>query len=72
MLQEEKAEEEKEICYLNLQAQPDTGIRSKVISNMNSFVKGIFERTATEDFKLPHYNKRSKITSHKIEKSVRF
>jgi histone H2B len=50
---------------------PDTGISSKAMSIMNSFVNGIFERIAAEAFRLAHYNKRSTITSREIQTAVR-
>ena len=45
------------------QVHPDTGISSKAMSIMNSFVNDLFERIAAEASKLAHYNKRSTITS---------
>ncbi|XP_011293578.2 histone H2B [Musca domestica] len=42
------------------QVHPDTGISSKAMSIMNSFVNDIFERIAAEASRLAHYNKRSK------------
>merc|ERR1712158_270802 len=45
------------------QVHPDTGISSKAMSIMNSFVNDIFERIAAEASRLSHYNKRSTITS---------
>ena len=53
------------------QVHPDTGISSKAMSIMNSFVNDIFERIAQEASKLAHYNKRSTITSREIQTSVR-
>ena len=38
---------------------PDTGVSSKAMSIMNSFVNDLFERIAAEASKLAHYNKRS-------------
>ena len=40
------------------QIHPDTGISSKAMSIMNSFVNDLFERIAAEASKLAHYNKR--------------
>ncbi|KAJ9587471.1 hypothetical protein L9F63_028277 [Diploptera punctata] len=40
------------------QVHPDTGISSKAMSIMNSFVNDIFERIAAEASRLAHYNKR--------------
>ncbi|XP_058984033.1 histone H2B-like [Musca domestica] len=48
------------------QVHPDTGISSKAMSIMNSFVNDIFERIAVEASRLAHYNKRSIITSREI------
>merc|ERR1712055_1219289 len=45
------------------QVPPDTGVSSKAMSIMNSFVNDLFERIAAEASKLAHYNKRSTITS---------
>ncbi|CAH2020084.1 unnamed protein product [Acanthoscelides obtectus] len=39
------------------QVHPDTGISSKAMSIMNSFVNDIFERIAAEASRLAHYNK---------------
>ena len=44
------------------QVHPDTGVSSKAMSIMNSFVNDLFERIAAEASKLAHYNKRSTIT----------
>nr|BAD02438.1 histone 2B [Drosophila sechellia] len=49
----------------------DTGISSKAMSIMNSFVNDIFERIAAEASRLAHYNKRSTITSREIQTAVR-
>ena len=53
------------------QVHPDTGISSKAMSIMNSFVNDIFERIAAEVSRLAHYNKRSTITSREIQTAVR-
>ena len=53
------------------QVHPDTGISSKAMSIMNSFVNDIFQRIAAEASRLAHYNKRSTITSREIQTSVR-
>ncbi|XP_041037777.1 histone H2B 1-like [Carcharodon carcharias] len=53
------------------QVHPDTGISSKAMSIMNSFVKNIFERIAGEASRLAHYNKRSTISSREIQTAVR-
>ncbi|XP_025149113.1 histone H2B type 1-C/E/F/G/I-like [Bubalus kerabau] len=52
------------------QVHPDTGISSKAMGIMNSFVNDIFERIAGEASRLVHYNKRS-ITSREIQTTVR-
>ena len=43
------------------QVHPDTGVSSKAMSIMNSFVNDLFERIAAEASKLAHYNKRYKM-----------
>ena len=53
------------------QVHPDTGVSSKAMSIMNSFVNDIFQRIAAEASRLAHYNKRSTITSREIQTSVR-
>ncbi|XP_014211828.1 histone H2B-like [Copidosoma floridanum] len=53
------------------QVHPDTGVSSKAMSIMNSFVNDIFERIAAEASRLVHYNKRSTITSREIQTAVR-
>ncbi|XP_072345734.1 histone H2B 7-like [Scyliorhinus torazame] len=53
------------------QIHPDTGISSKAMSIMNSFVSDIFERIAGEASRLAHYNKRSTISSREIQTAVR-
>ena len=53
------------------QVHPDTGISSKAMSIMNSFVNDIFERIANEASKLSHHNGRSTISSREIQTSVR-
>ncbi|XP_069349339.1 histone H2B type 1-A [Eulemur rufifrons] len=53
------------------QVHPDTGISSKAMSIMNSFVSDIFERIACESSRLAHYNKHSTITSREIQTAVR-
>ena len=40
------------------QVHPDTGISSKAMSIMNSFINDIFEKIATEASKLARYNKK--------------
>ena len=53
------------------QVHPDTGVSSKAMSIMNSFVNDIFERIAAEASRLANYNKRSTITSREIQTAVR-
>ena len=53
------------------QVHPDTGISSKAMSIMNSFVNDVFERIAGEASRLAHYNKKSTITSREIQTAVR-
>lgn len=53
------------------QVHPDTGVSSKAMSIMNSFVNDIFERISAEASRLAHYNKRSTITSREIQTAVR-
>merc|ERR1712080_199513 len=53
------------------QVHPDTGVSSKAMSIMNSFVNDIFDRIAAESSRLAHYNKRSTISSREIQTAVR-
>uniref|UniRef100_A0A0M3I7G2 Histone H2B n=1 Tax=Ascaris lumbricoides TaxID=6252 RepID=A0A0M3I7G2_ASCLU len=53
------------------QVHPDTGISSKAMSIMNSFVNDVFERIAVEASRIAHYNKRSTISSREIQTAVR-
>ncbi|XP_078391525.1 histone H2B-like [Cetorhinus maximus] len=53
------------------QVHLDTGISSKTMSIMNSLTNDIFERIAGEASCLAHYNKRSTISSRKIQTAVR-
>merc|ERR1712142_604113 len=53
------------------QVHPDTGISSKAMGIMNSFVNDIFERIAAEASRLAHYNKRSTVSSREIQTAVR-
>ena len=53
------------------QVHPDTGISTKAMSIMNSFVNDIFERIAVESSRLAHYNKKSTISSREIQTAVR-
>ncbi|XP_020913618.1 histone H2B, gonadal [Exaiptasia diaphana] len=53
------------------QVHPDTGISSKAMSIMNSFVNDVFERIASECSRLVHYSKKSTITSREVQTAVR-
>lgn len=53
------------------QVHPDTGISSKAMGIMNSFVNDIFERIAGEASRLAHYNRKSTISSREIQTAVR-
>ena len=53
------------------QVHPDTGISSKAMSIMNSFVNDIFERIANEASKLANHSGRSTISSREVQTSVR-
>ena len=48
-----------------------TGISSKAMSIMNSFVNDIFERIASEASRLTNHNGRSTISSREVQTSVR-
>ncbi|XP_067884141.1 histone H2B 5-like [Heterodontus francisci] len=66
----------KESCSIYIykvmkQVHPDTGISSKAMSIMNSFVNDIFGRIAGEASRLAHDNKRSTISSREIQTAVR-
>ena len=53
------------------QVHPDTGISSKAMGIMNSFVNDILDRIATEASRLAHYNKKSTISSREIQTAIR-
>uniref|UniRef100_G3N080 Histone H2B n=1 Tax=Bos taurus TaxID=9913 RepID=G3N080_BOVIN len=53
------------------QVHPDTGISSKAMGIMNSFINDILARIAGEASSLAHYNKRSTITFKEIQTAVR-
>merc|ERR1712224_895531 len=53
------------------QVHPETGISSKAMSIMNSFINGIFEKIASEAARLARYNKKPTITSREIQTAVR-
>ena len=52
------------------QVHPDTGISSKAMGIMNSFVNNIFKRITGEASRLVHYGKRSTITSREIQTAM--
>ena len=53
------------------QVHPDTGISSKAMSIMNSFINDIFERIALEASKLCRYSKKATLSSREIQTAVR-
>lgn len=53
------------------QVHPDTGISTKGMSIMNSFINDIFERIANEAGRLARYNKKSTLSSREIQTAVR-
>ena len=53
------------------QVHPDTGVSSKAMGIMNSFVNDLFERVAEEASRLANYNRKSTITSQEIQTAVR-
>ena len=53
------------------QVHPDTGISSKAIGILNSFIQDQFEKIATEASKLARYTKKPTITSREIQTAVR-
>lgn len=53
------------------QVHPETGISSKAMSIMNSFVSDLFERIASESSKLASYNQTKTLTSREIQTAVR-
>ena len=53
------------------QVHPDTGISSKAMLIMNSFVNDVFERIAGESSKLAKYNSKATISSREIQTAVR-
>eukprot|EP00208_Stichococcus_sp_RCC1054_P007843 CAMPEP_0206152414 /NCGR_PEP_ID=MMETSP1473-20131121/39314_1 /ASSEMBLY_ACC=CAM_ASM_001109 /TAXON_ID=1461547 /ORGANISM="Stichococcus sp, Strain RCC1054" /LENGTH=116 /DNA_ID=CAMNT_0053549973 /DNA_START=85 /DNA_END=435 /DNA_ORIENTATION=- len=67
-----KAETYKIYIYKVLkQVHPDTGISSKAMSIMNSFINDIFEKMGSETADLARYNKKPTVTSREIQTSVR-
>ncbi|CAK9214311.1 unnamed protein product [Sphagnum troendelagicum] len=53
------------------QVHPDTGVSSKAMGIMNSFINDIFEKLAQESARLARYNKKPTITSREIQTAVR-
>ncbi|XP_071945277.1 late histone H2B.2.2-like [Antedon mediterranea] len=53
------------------QVHPDTGISSRAMGIMNSFVNDIFQRIANEGSRLAQYNKKSTISSREVQTAVR-
>ncbi|VUZ52602.1 unnamed protein product [Hymenolepis diminuta] len=53
------------------QIHPETGISSRAMSIMNSFVNDLFERLATEASRLSRCNEKLTMTSHDIQTAVR-
>merc|ERR1711927_113232 len=53
------------------QVHPETGISSKAMSIMKSFINDIFEKIASEAARLARYNKKPTITSREIQTAVR-
>lgn len=53
------------------QIHPDTGISSKAMSIMNSFVNDVFDRVGTEASRLAQYSKRSTMSAREVQTAVR-
>ena len=53
------------------QVHPDTGVSSKAMSIMNSFINDIFERVALEAGRLCKYNSKSTLSSREVQTAVR-
>lgn len=53
------------------QVHPETGVSTKAMSIMNSFVMDLFERIAGEAGKLAAYNNSKTLTSREIQTAVR-
>eukprot|EP00161_Ancyromonas_sigmoides_P001432 TRINITY_DN111_c0_g1_i3.p1 TRINITY_DN111_c0_g1~~TRINITY_DN111_c0_g1_i3.p1 ORF type:complete len:119 (-),score=61.99 TRINITY_DN111_c0_g1_i3:42-398(-) len=53
------------------QVHPDTGVSTKAMSIMNSFINDLFERLAGEASRLARYNKKGTISSREIQTAVR-
>ncbi len=54
-----------------VQVHPDTGVSSKAMGIMNSFINDIFEKLAQEAARLARYNKKPTITSREVQTAVR-
>ncbi|KAH7295021.1 hypothetical protein KP509_27G028900 [Ceratopteris richardii] len=67
----EKMAKEDYIFKVLKQVHPDTGISSKAMGIMNSFINDIFEKLAQEAARLARYNKKPTITSREIQTAVR-
>merc|ERR1719171_1698070 len=53
------------------QVHPETGISSKAMLIMNSFLNDMFDKIATEASRLSSYNKKPTITAREIQTAVR-
>ncbi|KAI5065601.1 hypothetical protein GOP47_0020296 [Adiantum capillus-veneris] len=53
------------------QVHPETGISTKAMGIMNSFINDIFEKLAQEAARLARYNKKPTITSREIQTAAR-
>ena len=53
------------------QVHPDTGISSKAMGIMNSFVNDIFDRVALEASRLTKYAKKNTMSSREIQTAIR-
>lgn len=53
------------------QVHPDTGISSRGMAIMNSFINDIFERIASESSRLARYNKKHTLSSREVQTAVR-
>lgn len=60
-----------ELLFPVAQVHPDTGISSKAMSILNSFINDIFEKIAEETATLARYNKKPTVTSREIQTAVR-
>jgi histone H2B len=53
------------------QVHPGTGISTRGVSVMNSFINDMFDKIATEAGKLVRYSKKNTLTSREIQAAVR-